>query len=279
MSVVVNTNMKSLIAQRNLYNAGKTLNTSMNRLSSGLRINTAADDAAGAALSEKITTQVNASDVAKRNIQTGMNMIQTAEADLTVMQENLQRMRDLAVQSANGVYSTAERQTLDAEFKSRAEEINRIASSSSFSDIKLLDGTTPTDITLQIGTNNSGDDQLNISNLFKDFRAGSNSMPATDSSITTAELARNAIDAMDTAINSISTVRADMGATLNRLEGSITRVDTRKENMASARSTIKDADIAVESANLTRSQILQQTATAMLSQANQAPSLALSLLG
>ena len=279
MSVVVNTNMKSLIAQRNLFNAGKTLNTSMNRLSSGLRINTAADDAAGTALSEKITTQVNASDIAKRNIQTGMNLIQTAEADLTVMQENLQRMRDLAVQSANGVYSTAERQTLDAEFKNRAEEINRIASSSSFSDIKLLDGTTPADITLQIGTNNSDDDQLNISNIFKNFTAGQNSMPATDSSITTAALARDAIDNMDEAINSISTVRADMGATLNRLEGSITRVDTRKENMASARSTIKDADIAVESANLTRSQILQQTATAMLSQANQAPSLALSLLG
>ena len=279
MSVVVNTNMKSLIAQRNLFNAGKTLNTSMNRLSSGLRINTAADDAAGTALSEKITTQVNASDIAKRNIQTGMNLIQTAEADLTVIQENLQRMRDLAVQSANGVYSTAERQTLDAEFKNRAAEINRIASSSSFSDIKLLDGTTPTDITLQIGTNNSGDDQLNISNIFKNFKAGQNSMPATDSSITTATKAREQITAMDTAINSISTVRADMGATLNRLEGSITRVDTRKENMASARSTIKDADIAVESANLTRSQILQQTATAMLSQANQAPSLALSLLG
>ena len=279
MSVVVNTNMKSLIAQRNLFNAGKTLNTSMNRLSSGLRINTAADDAAGTALSEKITTQVNASDIAKRNIQTGMNMIQTAEADLTVMQENLQRMRDLAVQSANGVYSTAERQTLDAEFKNRAEEINRIASSSSFSDIKLLDGTTPADITLQIGTNNSDDDQLNISNIFKNFKAGQNSMPATNSSITTAALARDAINDMDEAINSISTVRADMGATLNRLEGSITRVDTRKENMASARSTIKDADIAVESANLTRSQILQQTATAMLSQANQAPSLALSLLG
>ena len=175
MSVVVNTNMKSLIAQRNLFNAGETLNTSMNRLSSGLRINTAADDAAGTALSEKITTQVNASDIAKRNIQTGMNLIQTAEADLTVMQENLQRMRDLAVQSANGVYSTAERQTLDAEFKNRAEEINRIASSSSFSDIKLLDGTTPADITLQIGTNNSGDDQLNISNIFKNFKAGQNS--------------------------------------------------------------------------------------------------------
>ena len=208
-----------------------------------------------------------------------MNLIQTAEADLTVMQENLQRMRDLAVQSANGVYSSAERQTLDAEFKNRAAEINRIASSSSFSDIKLLDGTTPADITLQIGTNNTADDQLDISSMFKDFKAGSSDMPGLSAAITTAATARAQITAIDTAINSISSTRAEMGATLNRLEGSITRVDTRKENMSSARSTIKDADIAVESAALTRSQILQQSAAAMLSQANQAPSLALNLIG
>ena len=279
MSIVVHTNMSSLVAQRHLSNVSGNLTKHMNRLSSGLRINSAADDAAGVALSEKLTTQVNASEIAKRNIQTGMNMIQTAEADLTVIQDNLQRMRDLAVQSANGVYSTAERQTLDAEYKDRIKEINRIASSSSFSDIKLLDGTTPTGITLQIGTNNTLDDQLDISSMFKSFKAGQNDMPATTATITTATTARAQITAMDTAINSISSARAEMGATLNRLQGSITRVDTRKETMTEARSTIKDADIAQESASMTRYQILQQSATKMLAQANQAPSLALNLLG
>ena len=271
--------MSSLVSQRHLSSVSGNLTKHMNRLSSGLRINTAADDAAGTSLSEKLTTQVNASDIAKRNIQTGMNLIQTAEADLTVMQENLQRMRDLAVQSANGVYSTAERQTLDAEFKDRAREINRIASSSSFSDIKLLDGQTPVDITLQIGTNNTADDQLNISSMFKSFKAGESDMPLTTATITTATTAREQITAMDLAINSISSARAEMGATLNRLEGSITRVDTRKETMTDARSKIKDADIAQESASMTRYQILQQTAAKMLTQANQAPTLALTLLG
>jgi flagellin len=269
--------MSSLVTQRYLSKASSGLTTSMQRLSSGLRINSAKDDAAGLALSKEIDTQVSASDVAKRNAQTGINMIQTAESDLSVIQDNLQRMRDLAVQSANGVYSSTERDMLQQEYQNRAREIDRISKSSSFSSIKLLDGTTGS-LKLQIGTNNSANDQIDVTSVFKNFQAGQNSMPATSNTISSATTAQAQITTMDTAISAISMARSLMGATINRLEGAITRVDTRKENMSAAESTIRDTDIAYETAEMTKQNILKQTATAMLQQAKQQPALALNLL-
>jgi flagellin len=269
--------MSSLVTQRYLSNASGALTTSMQRLSSGLRINSAGDDAAGLSLSKKIGTQVSASDVAKRNAQTGINMIQTAESDMGVIQDNLQRMRDLAVQSANGVYSSSERDMLQQEYQNRAREIDRIAKSSSFSSIKLLDGTA-TGLSLQIGTNNSAEDRIDISNIFGNYQAGNTSMPATTNTISTAALAQAQITAMDTAISAISMARSSMGATINRLEGTISRIDTRKENMSSSLSVIQDTDIAAETAEMTKQNILKQTATAMLQQAKQQPALALNLL-
>ena len=138
MSIVVNTNMSSLMVQRQLFNASNSLQKNMQKLSSGLRINTAGDDAAGLAISEKMKANINASEVAKLNTQTGISMLQTAEGDLGVLQDNLQRMRDLAVQSANGVYSSSERAMIQAEFKERLLEVDRIVQSSKFSDMKLL---------------------------------------------------------------------------------------------------------------------------------------------
>ena len=279
MSLVVNTNMGAQIAQRNLFNAGNSLSTSMQRLSSGLKINSASDDAAGLSLSKKIGAQVSAADVAKSNAQTGINMIQTAESDLAVIQDNLQRMRDLSVQAANGVYSSSERRMLDTEYKNRIQEIDRIAKSSKFSSIDLLNSNpTAGTINLQVGTDNSANDRIDISSVFKNFQLGQSSMPAATASITTATFAQAQISAMSGAISSVSSARSLMGATINRLQGAISRIDTRKENMSSALSVIKDADIAKESSELTRTQILKQAATAMLSQANQTPQLALRLL-
>ena len=277
MSLVVNTNMSSILTQRYLQNAGNALSTSMQKLSSGLRINSAGDDAAGLSLSKKIGTQVSASDVAKRNAQTGINMIQTAESDLSVIQDNLQRMRDLSVQAANGVYSSSERDMLNQEFQDRAKEIDRIAKSSSFSSMKLLNGDASS-LILQIGTNNTADDRIDIGSVFANFQAGSNSMPALTNTISTATAAQGQITALDTALSSVSVARSSMGAAINRLQGTISRIDIRKENMSSAQSVIQDTDIAAETAQMTKQNILKQTATAMLQQANQQPGLALSLL-
>ena len=278
MSLTVNTNMAALVSQRSLFDANTDLTTSMQRLSTGLRINNAGDDAAGLSLSKKLSTQISAADMAKANTQTGINMIQTAESDLSVIQDNLQRMRDLSVQASNGVYSTTERKMLSSEYNARATEIDRIAQSSSFSDKKLLDGTF-TSMSLQVGTNNSTSDQISLTTTtFRNFKAGNNGMPALTAAITTLALAQAAITSMDIAISAISTSRASMGAMINRLQGTITRIDTRKENMTAANSVIQDADIAKESANLTKNQVLKQAAISMLQQANQGPQAALTLL-
>ena len=278
MSLTVNTNMSAMIAQRSLFGANSEVSTSMQRLSTGLRINSAGDDAAGLSLSKKLGIQISAADMAKTNAQTSINMIQTAESDLSVIQDNLQRMRDLSVQAANGVYSTSERKMLSAEYNTRAAEVDRIAQSSSFSDRKLLDGSF-TSMAIQVGTNNSANDQISLSTTtFRNFKAGNNGMPALAAAITTLALAQAAITAMDTAISAISNSRGAMGAVINRLQGSITRIDTRKENMTAANSIISDADIAKESADLTKNQVLKQAAISMLQQANQAPQAALTLL-
>jgi len=277
MSLTVNTNMASLVAQRSLFGAGGTLANSMQRLSTGMRINSAADDAAGLGLSKKLSVQVSASDMAKNNVQTGINMVQTAESDLGMMQNNLQRMRDLAVQAANGVYSLNERKMISAEYTQLSTENDRIAKSSAFSDQSLLNAAITID--LQVGTNNVvANDRISITGVFKDFQGGQSLQPAAAAGISTVALAQPAIDAMSTAISTISSTRAAMGAIINRLQGSITRIDTRKENMTAARSVIEDTDVAKESAAMTKSSILKQSAVAMLTQANQQPQLALSLL-
>jgi flagellin len=273
--------MAALVSQRSLFNANTDLATSMQRLSTGIRINSAGDDAAGLSLSKKINVQVSAAEIAKLNAQTGINMIQTAESDLSVIQDNLQRMRDLSIQSANGVYSTAERKMLSAEFNARAVEIDRIAQSSSFSDRKLMDSNIGASLELQIGTNNTANDRIDIVSAFKNFTGTSSNMLGTsgvNSYISQVALAKAAITNIDKAMSTVSNTRGAMGAMINRLQGSITRIDTRKENMNAAYGVITDADIAKESADLTRNQILKQTAISMLQQANQAPQSALTLL-
>lgn len=272
MSVVINTNSIALGVQRNLASATTDLSKRMQRLSSGLRINSASDDAAGLAISTKLGVQVSASDIARNNTQTGINMLQVAEADLGQIANHLSRMRDLAVQSANGVYSDTERDTLDAEYQSLVAEIGRITDSSAFAGINFF-GTNATTVKLQVGTGNS-DAEDTVSVTFNKASEIKGSL----GNVSTAALATTAIGTLDTQIKAISTYRANIGSNINRLSGTVTRLAATKENMAAAKSTLMDADIAEEAAALTRAQILQQTASTMLQQANQAPSVALMLV-
>ena len=277
MSIVVNTNTTSLMVQRNLSKATSNLATSMQRLSTGMKINNAGDDAAGLALSEKINGQLSSSDVCKNNAQTGLNMLSIADGDLDVINQNLQRIKDLAVQSANGVYSDEERLSMDQEVQLRLEEINRIADSSTFSDMNLLDGTIQ-DMVLQIGAGSDiAQNTIDISGAFEEAHVSSLGIQA-DASISTVDAARTMIDAIDEAVNNISSRRSIIGASMNRLDSTIDRIDIRKENLQSTYSTIRDTDIAAESSELTKQQILQQSAATLLQQANQTPSLALTLI-
>lgn len=277
MSIVVNTNTTSLMVQRNLSKATSSLATSMQRLSTGMKINNAGDDAAGLALSEKINGQLSSSDVCKNNAQTGLNMLSIADGDLDVINQNLQRIKDLAVQSANGVYSDEERLSMDQEVQLRLEEINRIADSSTFSDMNLLDGSIA-DMVLQIGAGSDIDQNtIDISGAFQEAHVSSLGIQA-DASISTVDTARTMIDAIDEAVNNISSRRSIIGASMNRLDSTIDRIDIRKENLQSTYSTIRDTDIAAESSELTKQQILQQSAATLLQQANQTPSLALTLI-
>ena len=270
MSIVVNTNTTSLMVQRNLSKATSSLATSMQRLSTGMKINNAGDDAAGLALSEKINGQLSSSDVCKNNAQTGLNMLSIADGDLDVINQNLQRIKDLAVQSANGVYSDEERLSMDQEVQLRLEEINRIADSSSFSDMNLLDGSIA-DMVLQIGAGSDIDQNtIDISGAFQEAHVSSLGIQA-DASISTVDAARTMIDAIDEAVNNISSRRSIIGASMNRLDSTIDRIDIRKENLQSTYSTIRDTDIAAESSELTKQQILQQSAATLLQQANQTP--------
>lgn len=282
MSIVVNTNLSSLGVQHNLNLSTKALKTSMERLSTGIRINSAADDAAGLSLSEKLKSSISSSDVAKNNALTGINMLQTVEGDLDIIQQNLQRMRDLSVQAANGVYSSSERKMLNAEFQNRAIEIDRIAKNSRFSDVNLLKSDLAADtFVLQVGTDSSSDNRIDISSMFKNFQAGNNTMPAISTnaaSISTAATALAQISAMSTAISTISVARSAIGSTINRLNSTISRIEIRKANLTAANSVIRDTDIAEETSNLTKQQILQQSAGMLLKQANQSSSLALQLL-
>ena len=281
MALVVNTNVTSNIVQRNLSSANSAVNTSIERLSTGYKINRAADDAAGLAIAQGFKSQSSGTLVAKDNTQHGINLLQTAEGDLDVIQENLQRIRDLAVQAANGTYSTSEKAMLASEVKARIEEIDRLAQVSEFSSIKLLDGTTDS-MVLQVGANTGSNNQLDISDAI--IKATSTALCAdltatkVDTAFKTSETANAYIAKIDEAIENVSDARSKIGAYQNRLTSTLDSLDVRYENMASSLSTIQDTDVASEAANLTKAQILQNVSTSLLAQANQNPSIALNLI-
>ena len=278
MPQVINTNMMSLNAQRSLNKSQMSMHTSLERLSSGLRINRAKDDAAGLAITERITSQVRGLDQAIRNANDGISLVQTAEGALEEIANALQRMRELAVQSANGTYNSSDRDSLNDEFSALANEITRITDVSEFNNINLL-GQNST-LSLQVGWENGANNVIAISikNDLASTSANTGLGSALAGTISTVSHAQSAMGMLTNALEVVSQIRADFGAIQNRLDSAVRNMENVIENQSAARSRIQDADFARETANLTRTQILQQAGTAMLAQANQLPQNVLSLL-
>lgn len=275
MPLVINTNVASLNAQRNLANNNASLDISVQRLSSGLRINSAKDDAAGLAISDRLRAHVRSINVAVRNSQDGISLSQTAEGGLQEIGSILARMRELATQASNGTLSTADSAALDAEFTQLKDEIDRISDVTEFNGAKLLDGTLSAAATsLQVGFRNNPGDQINISLTSAADTTGLN----IAGDISTSANARTMLDTLDNAIGAVSSMRGALGAIQNRLESTISNLRISAENLSAADSRIRDADFALETAVFTRNQILVQSATAILSQANSLPQAALQLL-
>ncbi|GAP38217.1 flagellin domain-containing protein [Piscinibacter sakaiensis] len=267
MAATINTNVQSINAQRNLSASQGSLSTSMQRLSSGLRINSAKDDAAGLAIADRMNAQVRGINVAIRNANDGISLAQTAEGALSTVTDVLQRMRELAVQAQNGSNGTSDRANLDTEFQQLNEEITRIAGQTKFNGTAIV-GASAGAQTFQVGANNG--DTLTITTSQVSALSGN--------SITSASNASTALAAIDTKLDSITTDRATYGAMMNRFQFTIQNLQTTNENQTAARGRIMDTDFAVETANLSRAQILQQAGTAMVAQANQLPQQVLSLL-
>ena len=266
MPMTINTNVNSLNAQRNLSASQGSLATSMQRLSSGLRINSAKDDAAGLAIADRMNAQIKGINVSVRNANDGISLAQTAEGALSTVTDVLQRMRELAVQAQNGSNGTTDRANLDTEYQQLSSEITRIAAQTKFNGTAIV-GASAGAQTFQIGANNG--DTLTITTSTVTTVAGG---------LTTAALASTAVAALDTALDTITSSRATYGAMINRFQFAITNLQVTGENQNAARGRIMDADFASETANLARSQILQQAGTAMVAQANQLPNQVLSLL-
>ncbi len=280
MPAVINTNVASLTAQRNLTGSQSSLATSMQRLSSGLRINSAKDDAAGLAIAERMNAQVRGMNVAIRNANDGISLAQTAEGALSKVGDALQRMRELAVQARNSTNSSSDKDSLNKEFGELQSEITRVLGGTSFNGKKILgsDGTT---LTFQIGANTTSDDSVTITSenmtANSDITAITASTAAINASSTASDIGA-VIDDIDTAIDTINDTRATFGATQSRFDAIISNLQQSVEAQSAARSRIMDADFASETANMSRAQILQQAGTAMVAQANQLPQQVLSLL-
>ena len=271
MGLRVNTNVASLTAQKNLHGVTSRLQGNFARLSSGLRIATAADDAAGLGISEKMRSQIRSYAVAGRNAQDGISLAQTAEGALNEVSNILGRMRELSMQAANGTLDTADRATINTEFQALDDEVNRIAGQTEFNGISLLDNTTGAAI--QVGLDSGQTITVNT------VDAQSATLGINGLTVTNVANASTALAALDTAIGSVNTARGQLGADQNRLSSALNSILSVRENLSAAESRIRDVDVASETADLTRNSILQQAATAVLSQANTQPQLALSLLG
>lgn len=271
MAQTINTNVASLNAQRNLNTSQSALKTAMQRLSSGLRVNSAKDDAAGLGIAEKMTAQSRGMTVAERNANDGISLAQTAEGGMAVMATHLQRMRELATQAASGQYDATNLSSLDQEFQALQSEVARIAAATTFNGKQIL-GTDST-MSFQIGAGTNTENQISVTTVTGDFSGLVASLAVSTTGGATA-----AMDAIDTALNTVSDARAGLGALQSRFEGVVTQLQSQNENIQAARGRILDADYASETASLARAQILQQAGTAMLAQANQLGSSVLTLL-
>ncbi len=266
MPQTINTNIASLNAQRNLNTSQSSLATSMQRLSSGLRVNSAKDDAAGLAIADRMNAQIRGINVAIRNANDGISLAQTAEGALATVTDALQRMRELAVQSQNATNSAADRVNLNKEYAELSAEITRLATQTKFNGTAII-GASAGAQTFQVGANNA--ETLTITTA---------TVATVGGDISTVASASTALAAIDTALNTIAGDRATYGAAMSRFSYAISNLQISGENQSAARGRIMDADFAAETANLSRAQILQQAGTAMVAQANQLPNTVLTLL-
>jgi flagellin len=263
MSLMINTNIEAYDAHRNLVTTENSLAKSMQRLSSGLRINSAADDAAGLAISQKLTGQVNGLDQAQRNVQDGVSLVQTAEGSLNQVHAMLQRIRELAVQYQNGTLATSDQAAIQSEVNQLTSEINRIGTTAQFNGIALFSGSTT--ISFQVGANDG--EVIAVSTTAMASLVGTISLGTSTT-----------LSSIDGFIGAVSDQRAQFGAVQNRLQYTLDNLATYQENLTSSLSRIRDVDMASEMVNFTKEQILQQAGTSMLAQANQAPQSVLKLL-
>ncbi len=277
--ISINTNVASLNAQRNLSRTQTHLEGNYGRLSTGLRINHAADDAAGLAISERLKAQIRSMSQAERNGNDGISLLQTAEGAMNEISGVLTRIRELSVQSANGTLGSAERQYIDNEKTALLAEIDRIAAATDFNGTNLLNGgAAGVSFTFQIGTHGTASDTITAT--IDDMTTGTLSGGALATvDLTTQAGAQAALDTLDIAIDGVSTARATLGTAQNRLQVTIANLGNARENLSAANSRIADVDVASETADMTRNNILTQSGVAVLAQANQMPQVALKLLG
>ena len=296
MALTINTNLSSLIAQRNFASATNALNTSIERMSTGYKINHAKDGAAGYAMSKLWETQLSSLDVASDNAAMGLDMLTTAESTYDILLEHIQRVRDLTEQAANGTYGTTSIGAINKEIEARLSEVDRIAKNAEFNGVKLMNGA-GTAITFQVGINGDANSKITLG---ADLFAGADitsiktlgGFTGSDASTLAKELSGYvdassapdhtkpiaALTKLDTVINKLSARAVDLGAAQNRVQSAISAIDVQSQNITSSLSTLRDTDVAEESSNYIQAQILQQASATLLSTANQAPSIALNLI-
>jgi flagellin len=289
MAMYVNTNVSSLNAQRNMTNSGMSLDTSYTRLASGMRINSAKDDAAGLQISNRLTSQINGLDQGNRNANDGISLAQTAEGAMDEVTTMLQRMRTLSQQSANGSNNTSDRAAIQKEVDQLSSEITRVSTDTTFGGKKLLDGTASTKFDFQVGAD--ANQKISFSLTAYSFgidglasAAGANvstvfASGAGNINVSTQSGAQAVLGAVDAMIKAVDSRRAELGAVQNRLDSTVRNQSNISENVTAARARIRDADFATETANMTKQNILQKAASTVLAQANQRPQAALTLLG
>ena len=286
MPQTINTNLNSLNAQRNLNMSQSSLATSMQRLSSGLRVNSAKDDAAGLAIAERMNSQVRGMNAAVRNANDGISMAQTSEGSLGKVADALQRMRELAVQSANASNSASDKDSLDKEFGELAKEIQRVLGATTFNGKHVL-GADAGSMQFQVGANTTGNDTIDITTIDMTANAAITVVAGTDNAglgrgmvdnTATVLMIHTVINNIDTALDTVNAERATLGASQSRFESVIANLQVSVENQSAAKARIMDADFASETANLSRANILQQAGNAMVAQANSLPQLVLKLL-
>ncbi len=288
MSLIINNNISSLVAQRGMQRNTMNITKTIERLSTGLRINHANDDAAGLSISEGLRGQIRGNNQALNNVQDGINMLQVAEGGFNVINDSVQRIRELCVQALNETYGSTERQAILEEINARIADIDRIASSTQFNKIPLLDGSVSVNARLQVGPNSGVTvNTIDIAPVLTNVKSSALGSIGIGLSLTgqaltggnwATSMIRTYLDRLDEAVYDIASKRSAIGAIQNRLEGAVQNLQIMNENLTHAESRIRDLDIAKASAELTKAQILQQASASVLSQANQIPQLALSLL-